>query len=136
MGRLSAKDLDFSINAVALEDELNSAEMAIDVDVPEITAFADSAKTFVEGKYGWSVNVSGSADLAASQGDATIFALLGGGAVTMVNTPGGGSEGSDNPDYTGSVFLSSYRLRSAVDGPVAYDAGFQGSGALTRDVTP
>lgn len=136
MARISAKDSDLSINAVAIEDEINSTELAIDVDLPEVTAFADVAKVSVEGKYGWNLSVEGSADLAASQGDATIFALLGGGSVTTIYTPGGGAEGANNPDYTGSVFLESYRLRSAVGEAVSYSAQFRGSGALTRDVTP
>ena len=135
MARIPAKDANFLINAVQIRDELNSIELAIDVDVPEITAFADAAKSFVEGKYGWEFSVNGSADLAASQGDATIFALLGGGAVAAVHSPSGQAEGVDDPEYGGNVFLSSYRLRSGVDQPVQYDAGFRGTGALTRDVT-
>ena len=135
-GRFHGKDFDFSINSIAIEDELNTVTLNIDPDVQEVTAAADAAKVFVEGKYGWGNSVGGSADLAASQGDATIFALLGAGSKTAVYTPGGGSEGSDNPDYTGSVFLGSYRLTTAVGEPASYTAEFIGSGALVRDVTP
>lgn len=136
MARLAAKDADLSINSVAIEDELDKAELAIDVDVPEVTSFNDGAKTFVEGKYGFSLSVDGSADLAASQGDASIFALLGGGPVAMIYTPGGGTESSNNPDYDGNVILKSYRLRSEVGAAVRYSAQFQGTGGLIRDVTP
>jgi cytolysin (calcineurin-like family phosphatase) len=136
MARIAGKDLDLSYNSVAIEDELNQVDLNIDVDVIEVTAFADGAKTYVEGKYGWNVSVQGAWDPAASQGDATIFGQIGSGAAPIIDTPGGGTESSSNPDYTGSAFVRRYQVSAGVATAVTYSAEFQGSAALTRDVTP
>lgn len=132
MARLSGKDADFTLNSVAIEDELDSIDLKIDVDLPEITAFNDSAKTHVEGKYGWTMSVSGSADFAASQGDATLFAMLGAGSVTSSYEPVGGTVGASAPNYQGSTFLKSYSVSNKVGEAVKYQAELQGSGALSR----
>jgi hypothetical protein len=59
MARIHAQAANFSFNAVAIEDELNKIEMSIDVDTPEITAFADTGKAFVVGKYDAKYEVGG-----------------------------------------------------------------------------
>lgn len=137
MARIHAQAANFTFNSVAIEDELNQIDMAVDVDMPEITSFADAGKAFVEGKYGHMFEVKGAADFAASQGDATIFGAIGTGAKTAIYDPvGGGTASSTNPLYTASCYVKSYKLHSGVAAEVKYEATFQGSGLLDRDVTP
>ena len=135
MARIPGKDANFSYNSVAIEDELNSIEMAVDVNLPEVTAFGDAAAEFVEGLPNSKFSLSGSADLAASQGDATIFGQIGSGEAAVVSDPTGTSVGASNPHYTGNALVASYRLRTEVGGPVTYDAELQVNGVLTRAVS-
>ena len=77
MARTHGKDADFSFDSVAIEDELNSVTLNFTVPEAEITAFSDSWQNFLAGKPTATLDVSGFADLASSQGDATIFGELG-----------------------------------------------------------
>lgn len=137
MARIHGGDADFSLNSVAIEDELNSIDLEVQQDLQEVTAFADAAQVFVRGKYGFTEQVAGSYDGAASQGDATIFAMVGAAAaVATLYQPSGAGPATDDPEYQGSVWLESYRISSRVNAPVTYQATLRGTGALTRDVTP
>ena len=49
MARIAGKNADFSYNSVAIEDELNTLEMSVDNNLPEVTAFGDDGAEFVEG---------------------------------------------------------------------------------------
>lgn len=134
MARIHGENTDFTINSVAIEDELNNVALEIRQQVSEVTAFADTAEEFVEGKYGWTEEVSGSFDGAASQGDATIYALLGAGEVASTFDPTGVTADANNPNYDGNVLLERYGIRAPVNGPVEYSATFRGNGVLTRAV--
>jgi hypothetical protein len=138
MARIHAQSANFTFNSVAIEDELNKIDLSMDVDTPEITAFADTGKAFLAGKYNWSLECSGSADLAASQGDVTIYnAIAAATSYTTIYDPAGGvTAGAGNPLYTGSSFVKKYMLRSGVAEALKYDVTFQGSGLLDRDITP
>ena len=121
MARLLA-DADFVFNAVALEDELETANMAFDVPEAEITAFADTYGNFLAGKPAAKLDVAGAWDPAAAQGDATIFAALGGAALTYDYEPGG------TTGYNGFAIVTSYQISSAVNQAVKYSAGFRHNG--------
>lgn len=134
MARLAGKDANFSYNSVAIEDELKSIEQNTEVPLPEVTAFADSATEVVEGKPNSTISLSGSADFAASQGDATLFGQIGSGEAAFDNDPTGTAVGANNPHYTGNALVKSYRLTIPVAGAVSYSAELQVNGALSRDV--
>ena len=139
MARIHAQAANFSFNAVAIEDELNRIELQLDTDTPEVTAFADSGKAFVVGKYDAKYEVAGSADFAAAQGDATIYAaIVAAGQYALLFDPVGGvTPAAGNPVYTQTAaMVKSYRITSAVGDAVRYTATFQGSGTNDRDVTP
>ena len=138
MARIHGASANFTFNAVAIEDELNSIDQEVRQNTGEVTAFADTAEEHVAGKYGWSHQIAGSADFAASQGDATIFGAIAGASVAVLFDPvGGGTAGAAaNPVYGGSVFVESYSISVKVGAPVTYTARLRGTGALTRDVTP
>ena len=121
MARLIA-DADFVFNAVALEDELDTASMNFDVPEAEITAFADTYSNFLAGKPGVNLDVAGAWDPAASQGDATIFAALGGVGLTYDFEPGG------TTGYNGFAIVTSYQISSKVNDAVKYSASFRHNG--------
>ena len=134
MGRIHGEDTNYTLNSVAIEDELNSIDQEITQDLAEVTAMADVAQEFVEGKYGWTHELAGSADFVAAQGDATLFAMVGTGEVAVGFDPTGAGNGANDPNYDGNAFLERYRLSSRVNAPATYSATLRGNGALTRQV--
>ena len=134
MARIAAKVANFSYNSVAIEDELHTIEMTADVNLPEVTAFADSAQEFVEGVYGGTFRLDGYADFVASQGDATIFGQIGSGEAAFDYDPTGTSVGANAPHYTGNALVKRYTVRSEVGGAAQYSAELQVNGVVTRAV--
>ena len=115
-------DLDFTFNAVLLEDELASANLNFDVPSADITAFADVYQNALAGKPGFNMDVAGSYDPAASQGDATIFAALGGVGLTYDVEPNGVL------GYNGYAIVKSYSIQVAVNQAIKYTASFMHNG--------
>lgn len=114
----------------------SSFGLEISADSAETTNSCDTAKAFLQGKYGWSMNDSGPADFADNGADETIFTnVIGGGNVTQSWRPDGTSAvGAANPSYNGSVHTTSYSLSADVGSAVQSSANYQGTGALTRSV--
>jgi len=113
---------------------LNSIDQEVSQDLQEVTAFADVAGEFVEGKYGWTHELGGSWDPAASQGDDTIFAMIGTGEVAAAFDHTGATAGANDPNYDGNVLLERYSISARVAAPVTYRASLRGNGVLTRAV--
>ena len=135
MARIHAENANYSLNSIALEDELNSVDLNIDRDVPEVTAFADLAKAHVAGKYGWGHELAGSADFDAAQGDDTIFSALNNGtAIPVAFDPTGNAAGPNDPNYDGNGFVERYVISARVTEAVTYRARVRGDGTLTRAV--
>jgi len=135
MARIHAENADFALNSVQLEDELNSVDLNIQRDVPEVTAFADTAKAHVAGKYGWGYELAGSADFDDAQGDATIFAALANAtAIPLAFDPTGTAAAADNPNYDGVGYVERYSISARVTEAVTYRATVKGDGTLTRAV--
>ena len=122
MARITGKDADVVFNSVNLDDESGQYSLDFDVDEIEITAFADAWKNFLAGKPSLSLNISGTVDLAASQGDATIFAALGGAALTYDVEPDGVT------GYNGYAIVTKYSINVPVSGPVTYSATLRHNG--------
>ena len=143
MARTHGKDSNFSFNGVSIEDELSSVTMNATVGESEVTAFADVYQNFMAGKKDISFDISGSLDMAASQGDATIFdhITLTSGPKTLVFDPDGAGPDTNSPEYTCTssgltgALVTSYSISLPVGGAATYSASFQCSGATTRAVS-
>lgn len=122
MARAHGKDADFVFNSVALEDELNQITANFSVPEADITSFADAWQNFLAGKPTVTLEMQGAADLAAAQGDATIFAALGGVGLTWDFEPDG------TTGYNGYAIITSYQLTARVDGPITYSASMRHNG--------
>lgn len=138
MARTHGKDLNFSINAVSLEGELERVRMAARVPEADITAFADVYQNALAGKRDVQLEISGSYDPAASGGDDTIFGLIGTGPKSTVLDPTGAGPDTNAPTYnctasglTGSL-VRRYSLNFPVGGKAAWEATIQNSGQTTR----
>ena len=117
-----------NLSSVALEDELSTATLNFDVPAAEITAFTDVYQNVVAGKPSAKLDVAGSWDPASSQGDATIFAALGGVALTWDFEPDG------TTGYNGYAVVNSYSITASVTDAVKYTAAFQHNGtAAAKD---
>ena len=140
MARVHGKNSNFSYNAVAIEDELNSIGISFEVPEGEITAFADAWGNFLAGKPNVKTDIAGALDMAASQGDVTLFAGFGAGPVTTVFDPDGSGPAADSPEYTCTasgltgVLIESYNISLPVGGAATYTATLQHSGNTTRAV--
>ena len=135
MARRAARSLNVTLNSVAIEDELNSATQTITQELPVVTAFADAGPRVVAGNYDFSYALGGSADFAASQGDATLFALIGSASgVSLGFDPTGASANTDDPNYDSTVHLASLSIAFATGGAATYTANLQGNSALARTV--
>ena len=143
MARTHGKDSNFSFNGVAIEDELNSITMNATVAESDISAFSDTYQNFIAGKKNVTFDVAGSLDMAASQGDATIFDHLHttSGPKTLVFDPDGAGPDTNSPEYTCTssgltgAICSSYSINLPVGGAATYSATFQCSGSTTRAVS-
>ena len=143
MARTHGKDSNFSFNGVAIEDELSSITMNATVAEAEVTAFADAYSNFLAGKKTVTYDVSGSLDMAASQGDATIFdhLTLTSGPKTLIYDPDGAGPDTNSPEYTCTssgltgALCTNYTINLPVGGAATYSATFQCSGSTTRAVS-
>ena len=143
MARTHGKDSNFSFNGVAIEDELNSVTMSASVGESDVTAFSDAYQNFLAGKKDVSFDIAGTLDMAASQGDATIFdhITLTSGPKTLVFDPDGAGPDTNSPEYTCTssgltgALVTSYSITLPVGGAATYSASFQCSGSTTRAVS-
>ena len=140
MARTHGKDSNFSFYSVSIEDELNSISMSASVAESEVTSFADTYQNFLAGKKNVTFDIAGSLDMAASQGDATIFDHLHtiSGPKTLVFDPDGAGPDTNSPEYTCTssgltgALVTSYSISLPVGGAATYSASFQCSGSTTR----
>ena len=143
MATTHGKDSNISFNGVAIEDELNSVTMSASVGESDVTAFSDAYQNFLAGKKDVSFDIAGTLDMAASQGDATIFDHLHttSGPKTLVFDPDGAGPDTNSPEYTCTssgltgAICSSYSISLPVGGAATYSATFQCSGSTTRAVS-
>lgn len=122
MARIHGKNADVTFNNVPIEDELNTATLNFTVPEAEITSFSDAWQNFLAGKPTATLDVAGSADLAAAQGDATIFAALGGVALAWDFEPDGAT------GYDGFAIVTSYSITAGVNDAIKYTAAFRHNG--------
>ena len=99
MARAHGKDLNYSYQGVAIEDELNSATINFAVGEADITAFADVYQNFLAGKKNVTVDIEGSLDLAHEQGVYMLFNSISGGPVTTILDPTGSGPDTNDPEY-------------------------------------
>jgi hypothetical protein len=135
MAKVPAKDVNISINSVALEDDIDNFVLGIDQELPPVTALADAGPRVVTGNYDYGLDIDGAADFASGQSDGTLFALIGSAGVAMAVDPTGDAAGANDPNYDATlVCLASYKLSGAVGQRVSFAAGLKGNSALARTV--
>lgn len=136
MGKVASKNLNVSLNSVALEDELTSAGLDIKQTNPVVTALSDEGPRRVVDNYDYTASLEGGFDGASGQGDATFFGMIGSDGVALAFDPtGAASPGPNDPHYdAASVVLESYSIKASVGSAVTYSAGLAGNSKLDRAV--
>jgi hypothetical protein len=134
VGKKAAANINYTLNSVAIEDELTSVELSFTQEAIKVDGLSSTGPERVVGNYDWGVSGEGNFDGAASQGDATIFALKGSAGVSSAFDPTGASAAANDPNYDGTVVLESYSIKGGVGQPVSYSVSLQGTSALSRAV--
>ena len=134
MAKIAACVFDYTLNSVALEASLKSAELKFEQENIDVSGFQATGRPQVVGNYGWSQSLQGNWDGASGSVDATIFGMVGSAGVTANFDPTGAEAGSNDPNYDGTVVLKSYSISCKLGAAVEFSADLTGSGALTRAV--
>lgn len=132
MAKVAAKSVNITINSVSLEDDIDNFTTSVTQENATVTAFADAGPRRVVGNYDHKLSVSGNADFASGQSDATLFGLLGSAGVSTGVDPTGNSAGTNDPNYDSTHVLGSYSISGQVGGAVKFSAELEGTAALTR----
>ena len=135
MAKRASRDLNWAINAVAIENFLESSSQEVTQEAPVVTGYADTGPRRLAANYDVKYSGEGNNDFAASQLDATIFALVGSAGVASAFDPTGAAAGANDPNYDmTSGGLETYSIRTAIGQPGKFSFGLAGNAALSRAV--
>lgn len=108
MAQLVLTNAEILVNTVNLSDRANSVTVTFEVDSVEVTAFGDAGHKFAGGLQNISCEISFQQDFAASEVEATVYALVGT-TTTVVVKPTSAVVSATNPSYTlTGTFLASH----------------------------
>ena len=127
-----ATDYNIKINGVDYSANLTQAELSLEADDVETTAFGSTYRNRIAGLKQGSLNLQFNQDFAAAGLDAVIFPLLGT-AATVVIKPTASTVSSTNPTYSFNALVTSYTPISASVGDLAtFSITWPVSGTVTR----
>ncbi len=133
MAKVHGKDCDLWVNGQSMEDDGNRVTLTITPDVVEVSAFGDSAKTQVEGLYGWALDYEGFWNSAANKNDRIFFEMIGQGGKEFKLFPDGSA--ASKVYYWGTVIVTAMNPEATIGGAVTVGASFIGNGNLSRGTT-
>jgi hypothetical protein len=110
----------------------NSCDIAITNNLGEVTAYADTDATFVEGKPGFTINFGGLLDPVAGGYDAEMFIDLTSEGRRVGVFPGGATAG--NYGYEADSNVSEQPRTAEIAGAIALNVNWQGDTPLVRAV--
>ena len=129
MARLSGKSTDIYIDTHAVEGYANSFTLGVDVNLPEVTTFGDSATTFVEGKPTPNFSMNAFFSPTDNESDEIINDALTG-TSEIFYTPSGMTIG--NIGYHFQTNLTNRAIENPADGATALNVSGQGSSNFGR----
>lgn len=124
-----------TLNSVDLSDHVRQARLRYSAEPQDITAMSDLTRTRLGGLKDWSLEIEFNQDYAASEIDATLFAIVG--SVFAISLrPDAGAQSSTNPTYSGSALLADYQpMGGGVGEAHVSPITLQAAGTLTRTAT-
>lgn len=132
MAKFAATDYAVSINGTQFGSSLNSAELTIEADDLETTAFGGTFRTRVGGLKSASITLNFMQDFAAASVDATLNSLVGS-IATVVIIPAGTTVTSTNPSYTSTCLVTQYSpMASSVGDLATFSVTWPVTGTVVR----
>ena len=132
MPKFAATDYAVSINGTQFGTSLNSAELTIEADDLETTAFGGTFRTRVGGLKSASVTLNFMQDFAAGSVDVTLNSLVGS-IATVVIIPAGTAVTATNPRYTAECLVTQYSpFASSVGDLATFSITWPVTGTVTR----
>lgn len=127
-----ATDYSITINGTNFSSYLTQAELSVEADEVETTAFGSTWRTRTSGLKTGSVNFQFNQDFGAAAIDSVFFPLLGT-LATVVIKPTSSTVSSTNPTYTQTALVTQYTPISANVGDLAtFSVTWPTSGTVTR----
>jgi hypothetical protein len=127
-----ATDYKITLNGTNLSTSLVQAELGIEADDIDTTAFGSTWRTRVGGLKAGSVTLQFNQDFAAGAVDATLFPLFGS-LGTVVISPTSSAISATNPSYTAICLVNSYTpFASSVGDLATVSVTWPTSGTVAR----
>jgi hypothetical protein len=127
-----ATDYKVTIGTTNVSANLTQAELSLEADEVETTAFGATYRTRIGGLKNGSLNLQFNQDFAAASIDSQFFPLLGS-AVAFTITPTSTAVSVTNPSYSGTALVTQYMPISASVGDLAtFSITWPVTGAVTR----
>ena len=132
MPKFAATDYAVSINGTQFGTSLNSAELTIEADDLETTAFGGTFRTRVGGLKSASVTLNFMQDFANGSVDSVLNGLVGS-IATVVIIPAGTAVTATNPRYTAECLVTQYSpFASSVGDLATFSITWPVTGTVTR----
>jgi hypothetical protein len=132
MAKFATTDYVVKINGTDFSNTLNQAELTIEAEDLETTAFGSGFRTRIGGLKQASVTLQFMQDFAAASVDATLNPLVGT-IATVVMIPQGTAISSTNPSYTATCLVTQYSpMASSVGDLATFSITWPVSGTVTR----
>ena len=130
-------DAHLTINSVDISDHVRSLTTNFIQETPDSTAMSATARTKAVGLKDANFTVEFNSDFAATETDATLWAIWNGGAaITFAIRPDSAVKGATNPEYRGSAILKDWTPLSGNVGDMAtVSATFEVTGPVTRSTS-
>lgn len=125
-----------TVNSVDYSDHLKSATLTVDAAQLDTTDFASAGwSEVIGGLKSGTLALTFNDDVADNDVDEELWALLGT-VVAFTIKAATGAIAAGNPEYQGSVLVTSHSLGGDVGALAAKSLTWPTTGAITRDITP
>jgi hypothetical protein len=132
MAKFAATDYVIRINGNDFSTNMNQAELTIEAEDLETTAFGQGFRTRIGGLKQASVTLQFMQDFAGGSIDATLNSLVGT-IATVVLIPAGTAISATNPSYTANCLVTQYSpMASSVGDLATFSITWPVSGTVTR----
>jgi hypothetical protein len=132
MAKFVATDYNITIGGSDFSSSIASAELSIEVDDVETTAFGDSSRTRVGGLQTGTLTLDFHQDFGSSSVDATLEPLIGT-SVAIVIKPTSAATGATNPTYSFNCLVTQYSpFASSVGDLATVSVTWPVTGDITR----
>jgi hypothetical protein len=136
MAIFAATDYKITFATTDWSDWITSVGLPITAAELDTTAFGDTWTTAIGGLKSFSMPVTFHQDFVDNGLDEVMFAAIGT-VIPFTVAPTSSTVGTGNPEYQGSVLITSWDPVAATVGNLAtVSVTWKGTGAITRDVTP